>query len=711
MNNRTKLSLTAIFRRLPPRIPALFVLPACLALFPASAFATDPAAGNGTARPKVEYADVAPALARMVKERAAFFAEVEPLLLAAGYRDDRDDRNGRPWKRQRRRLAGYLWQLRSLPDLLDARKAILLAPVEIRKDDERSGRRRDAEYAREEVLRGRALALEEMVEQARYLARAIRESETGDGARNECRRQTRRDSTPAEGIRAGLDREGASDRYFVFALEMRSRLGTSEENRSIDRRALAMLWRLRDRQEDASTALAILKETRLRRDERDAMVERLVANPAQVRDEFSHLPETLAAKKIYAFLVEQEAPYETISLPLAAVMPRAVGAVEKAGIVPLAAKPVAAPAPGLSMRRLTELLPRDMRDALEKENRPAGAAPAVPPFTRPGERLYMMLDQLDRPDAGGAIADGTPLAGLGAAGPRLLEYGSGYARVFRQVLSAAADNIAISWYSRPLLIAAACPPEELAAHLSSLMVMQTERERSLFGPFDAYVWKSENAPRDLRRDSPDRADHPKDMPGSAFRLVKITEQPVFTALAPRADAAGLARLMGPIRGIWAYEGPSRDTPWQELRYEPASVSLPKTEPLGKAPILSLDKAALESIAAKEREFVTLAMAWNALERGCAARQPAPEDNATCAGQWAEALARMQTRMAELFGKGFVSPLDAAMAIHILERHADDAVMTATMTAIINNTAKPSVERVNAMQAATETARKQSRPRP
>ncbi len=702
-------------KRMLYRLPAAAALSACLLFFPASCPAADSAgfsaaSGSAAAKAGTEYSEVAPDLARRVREKAAFLAKTEPALWIAGYRDDRDDA---PWERQSRRLADRLWQLRFDPELMNAQKALLLTPLIVIKDAERRGRyQRDEEDLRQEERRRRVRNLEDLVDQAARMARNIQTGERKAGGDEERSRQAaQRDASQAERIRDALDRAKDHERRFAFALSMLQRLNASGGGVRIDSGTAFVLWRLRDRPEDSETALAVLKERKMNDRRREALLQKLVDNPARAREEFANLTESLALQNAYAFLMDMESPYELISLPLGELSAKAAAAVEKAGAIPLAAKPVAAPAPALTLRRMTELLPKDMRESLENGKQRMSGEESLPslPFLQPGERLYMVVKGESRAEGAAPVVAGTPLGALDN-GPCVVEYVPANAHLFSIPLTAG-TNSGARWYARPMLLAAACSPQEMAAHLFSLMAMKTERERSLFGPFEAYAWKPgerENRRRSLDGDAPPA--YPRDVPGSLLRLVKVTEQTLFTALAPQADPTGLARLMGPIRGVWAYEGPSRDTSWLELRYAPKAGTAPAA-PLGKAPALSLEKPALENIVARERAFVTLVLAWNIADGECSEKNM-EKNSAECASLWPNALARTRTVMAELADKGFISPIDAAMPVYLLDRHKSDADLTAKLRTIIDDTTKAPAARAEALRKAVDESReKQPRENP
>ncbi len=693
--------------------PAVAALAACLLLVPGNLVAADAPAGNATsAKPALRYDDVAPALAKAVKEKTAFLAEVQPRLWAAGYRREA----GYSRSDQSRTAAELLWRLRSDPEMQKAQEAILTAPVVLKQDDGRRSYRRDEDYEKRQVRNERIRTLERLLERADYIARAIQEKDPGDDKAHTPEEKSRRrrdlyDAPPAERIQETLQRNAGFERYMAFVLSVMRRAGVPGDDRGswerLDRDAVPVLWQLRDRPADMETAFVMLKDKLLRGDERASLLQKLIKDPAKAKDEFSRLAETREIKRNYVYIMDAASAYEVISLPLSTLSAPAAQAIEKAGSVPLAATPVASAAPGLAQRRMTELLPRDVRDALQKKktrshrddeerDTPNDATEALP-FLKPGERLYTVIDRGARGHTAFPIVEGTPLADLGEFGPQLVEYTPQNVYLFGRLLAAAADNPGSSWYSRPVLLAAACPPQELAAHLSSLLVMKAERERSLFGSVESFVAKSKrNANSGGRSSGAPQRVYPQDAPGALLRLVKVTDHIVFTGLAPQADAAGLARLMGPIRAVWAYEGPSLDTPWQELRYTPPAPEKAVFAPLGKAPALSLDKPALESIVEKERAFITLAVTQSLSDQECL-RQKLPKDSAECAGVWAGVFGRTQTLMKELAGKGFTDPADAGTVAYLLDYVKDDAAVSAKLRAMIDDTAKPAAERVEAMR--------------
>ena len=684
------------------------LLSACL-FAPSSVWA----AGNATeakaasAAPTSTYADVAPDLARLVEDRATYLAKVQPRLWAAGYRDDRE---GTPWERQSRRLAELLWQLRLQPSLQSAQEDLLLAPV-IEKSEGERGYRRDKDQEQREERRSRVRALENLVDRAWRMAYGIQKRDAAGAEQVRTRPGVRDERPEAEKIAKTMAQTSDLEPYVIFALTVQSRLGTAANTPTVGEAAAFALWRLRDRAEDSDLAFAMLADTTLRGRETLTLLQKLVDNPAEARDEFAHLAETTTLRRTYAFLTEMEGPFEVISQPIAALLPEGAAAIENPGVVPLAAQPVSGPAPGLAMRRLTELLPKDMRDALKK-NKNSDTVPALP-FVRPGERLYLVQTGGGRAEATSIITN-TPLARLKTAGPAVAEYTPELLLLFAEVLSAAPDTASVPWRNQPLLLAAACSPQELADHLSSLMVMKTERERSLFGPFDAYAWKPKAKGTEHTRQTAEAESYPKDLPGVLPRLVKTTEPVLFTALAPQADAAGLARLMGPIRGLWAHEGPSRDTPWLELRYTPqgpdasAAASATPTPPLGKAPILSLDKAALENIVARERFFVTLVLAQNIAASECSQKR-LQRDSTECTGLWAGALARTEKLMADLVAKGFISPIDAAMPVYALDSNRTGEEIRAALQAIIDDMGRPASERSDAVYNLARKNQKKCQP--
>ncbi len=632
---------------------ALCLLPALLAASPAKA---------GPAAPPQERA--APnELAGRVGDRAAFAAAIAPKLTPLLQESFYGDEDGR----ERELLVERLWLLRFAPDVQKKWLEELTAPT-VPPDKRHAALRQFDRFMEVCIAEADSLARERNA----TLWSAFRNALRG-GSRDAGGGDTGRSLLTAERI----EKTKAWEKAFADALLLYDIYVTAELDPYDAKPYITLLLGLKNR-DDRLLAASLIQNGDMAVLRKKALLQKLAEDPAGAREAIAEAGNTAAMERRYLYATRVEGDGDAILLPLKSVLPEAEQALEKCDVVPLAASPKKQKT--LVSRQRDRLVPECF--AFQDKD---GALSALP-FLEEGERLYLLL-----PDwQGASIFRQTPLEALAYVGPRVVEYTGENRDVFLPVLGGGEPS---RFWELPVLLAAKCGPEELAAHLGGLAVMAAKRERSLYGPFEDFVHNPAGEPW-----SPysrfDGKDFPRDTRGEALRLVQVTNPVLIQTLAPLADKDGLARLMGPIRGVWARSG-SRyaASPWTEMRYTPKAGSA-KIFPLGEAPVLSLDNKALEAlVAARER---VLLHAWAAF----AARETCRDDERLCAEQYPAALAEMERKFAAMRAKGFVSPFDMGAAAYLLEKTAKDGRKREELRAILDDTSLSSAKRVRAMRAAS-----------
>lgn len=474
-----------------------------------------------------------------------------------------------------------------------------------------------------------------------------------------------------------LARAKAREEAFAEALVISGLARKAEISPREAREYGRLLLPLQDRPEDMQLAVSIIRNDGICNDHH-ALLRKIAENPEEARKEIADLEKAMQAEARYKYASRGEkGPYFTM-LPVAAIVPGVEKAMEKSGSVPLAASAPGAPEKTLTVKRLAALMP---------ENATLSAADGSlvqPPFLHKNEKLYMVEPER----LGSPVFSGTALDSVALAGPRVLALTGETAKFF--------DHCARSG-GGGYLVAAACGPEELAAHMASLSVMLTDRETSLFNSGDKN--NSQNTQR--RRSYYQKrfgGELPEDTPGETLRLVQIDDPALFTVLAPLADQKGLARLMGPIRGVWMRSnGRYEATPWTELRYAPGSGKAVAFA-LGASPAPKLDKAALAALVANREEAIILS--WvNHKQQQLGHEKGAPLTAEQGRETFPAMLAAMQETFADMRAKGFANPMEISVALYYLEEFGKNEAKLAAIRAIIDDTSRTPVDRLDALEEA------------
>ncbi|SBW00282.1 exported hypothetical protein [uncultured delta proteobacterium] len=637
----------------------------------AEAATTAPAAATGAQAQDAaaEHTALLDELAKRAEERALFAAQTAPRLSSA-FRDSRY----RHRTDMAENLADALWELRSNPAVQKEWLEKLAGPdLDVRK--------------RESMLR----EFESFWEETHYLAETLgrQDSRKGnlwtkfrgrylpDPPNSDGGKQPGRPTHIYARTAETLKQAKAREALFADALVLNNALRQAKAGRHDIREYLGPLLKLKDMPDELQLAATLVGNEDIPRDRVLGLMQKLATDPAAARREIADAGKIAALEGRYLFATRMEGARDFVLLPLAGILPDAVRAVEKPGTIPLAAYEKTETEKTLSRKRMKELLPEDFR--LRSED---GKSMVPLPFLEKGERLYMLLPE----GPGARIFAGTPLDALAYVGPRVAEYAPDTAETLFAPFFM--GNRGKDTY----LIAAACGPEELAAHLGSLSVVSSAREKSLYGPFADFVWKEEDQRRWRIHSKHLKEKLPKDIPGETFRLAAVGDANALIALAPLADKKGLERLMGPIRGVWTKDNGRYDAePWAEMRYAPSA----KAEPfaLGKSPVLGLNTTALKALIAGQEKYLVRAWADYAL-RG---REEAADDDRR-KEQYRAAIVETEAKFAAMHARGFVSPMDAGTALYLLEEFRKDAVKLEAMRAVLDDTAKSSARRVAAMQA-------------
>lgn len=149
-------------------------------------------------------------------------------------------------------------------------------------------------------------------------------------------------------------------------------------------------------------------------------------------------------------------------------------------------------------------------------------------------------------------------------------------------------------WSPPMIVISARPPEEVAAHLGGLSVMQAAQAR-LPGDIFAELGGGTPRPDPTARERAARPD---------LRFVAVSNSMLFLTLAQLAQPEELDRLFGPISAVLVLWPEDRDHPWRELRRtNPQDGAVVE---LGKSPVLILPKEAERVLEARRLMFVKAA---------------------------------------------------------------------------------------------------------
>lgn len=557
-------------------------------------------------------------------------------------------------------ITDSLWTLRGEPELQQARLAAILT---VKTEDEAKQAYRDLLTFLADVKR-LALKLDgsDTVRQFAERRAELRNARTKEG----------KTPSSAQAISLRLDEDAAFTAALVPALRIAARLDAASLRALVaDDAAISTLRALADRPDDFTLAAGIFGNANLTEPQKRVLAAELATSPETAREKITSLKKNEAVQRAYIFAMHKESRGDIIGLPLTEVIPDIPFALERAENIPLAASPVRQPQKALTFARLERLTPLDA--AKEKDSKTAL------PILKPGERLYTLSLHSGTP-----VFRNGPLSALAYAGPQLTELTEETAKDFLALLGDA--NRA---WDRSYFIATPAGPEELAAHLTSLAVVRSAREKSLYGPFADYLW------RPGKNDQPSYA-NPKDSMGETLRLADIRDADLFFSLAPLADEQGLARLMGPIRGIWAKHPLDGKGSWVEMRYDPRKKSLGKGHKLEDAHVLSLDETALRAIIrGKERQLVH---EWAVFTLGAKCR-----DNSVFSKECAEALPAALEKTQKTFDSlrllGFTAPRDKGTVVYFLERYAKDPAMRDRLADIINDTRRSPAQRILALQQA------------
>lgn len=465
----------------------------------------------------------------------------------------------------------------------------------------------------------------------------------------------------------GLDITALREEAFAAGLLVREICAREDVRlRDVDPH-IETLRELRGDREKLRLAVLAIKRDALRNAPPSALPEKIATMARSKNDGKPDEAERLLAR--YEFAMRLERGGDCIGLPLSRILPDTAKTVERNGVTALNAAGEVK-----TQHSLSERLPEDL--AIETAAARSGKSRTFS-FLNPGERLYAL-----HPSSGAPVFHNTPLAKLADSGPRLMEFSAKTAEEFSRLF--ADGNPSRAW-DRPYLIAAVCGPEELAAHLASIAIVRSQRERSLYGPFADFAWPE-------AKNAEVSAALPKDAPGDILRFAELGDADLFLTLAPLADEAGLYRLMGPIRGVWAKEPAEGRHVWRELRFAPPRPAKAVAGKLDSSPILALDKTALQALVRAKENL--LAHEWASFfvrETG------GDSQSVSLRGErFPEALKRVQKTFGAMRVQGVVSPWDKGAMLYLLEAHARDAVLLQRLSAVLNDTRLSSAKRVRTM---------------
>ncbi|MDL2271737.1 hypothetical protein LJC23_01745 [Desulfovibrio sp. OttesenSCG-928-I05] len=589
-----------------------------------------------------------------VQDKALFVARVEGELLAAGF----DGSLLLPhWERESYLAASLLWSLSPSPRLQERAKANLL-------DTNRApGRRLDTLEDTVDVLYSIADDVCYAVEK-RHFSRA------------------------PHTLNGRLALFETLSPYLPFVGDNLEKLQEVEEHGPHNTEAaLLALWQLREQPEDLAALFDALTNTGISDTRRQVIARRIADNPENGAALLDEMLTELRRESIYDISNLVEFDLESIGLPYAALFPDTDEKSGNACINAEKAIPLTASGPqtGLvSVKELSELVPA----ALLEDLRDLGYDARAPelPLNKEGETIYALVGS-NQQDAIPVFA-GSVLGELAAYGPHILPYTDETAYYFALFLDRGR--------SVPLF-AAEGTPEDVAAHLASLSVMVAERERSLYGPFEAYTIRpAEEALQAIGTVSISADEYPEDQPGKLPRMTRLADPLFLATLAQQADAAGLARLMGPIRAIWTPapvsvnvpgdDSAAQDAPfWSELRYAPTEA--PAVATLGQTPLLSLDVPALEALRAAHVRDIR-AHTEGALSHDACGDKADP----ACA----ETLASLRGGVAAAYWGleqlGFKAPAELHGISYALVQFRDDADKSAAIFALLLDQSKDSVQK-------------------
>ena len=463
-------------------------------------------------------------------------------------------------------------------------------------------------------------------------------------------------------------------------------LGEKNSRRNVEHANI--LWELRDKPKALRLAATLFARDSMPLLAWNEVLEKLRTSPQEAEAEMTALVRRQEAQQRYAFATRREGPYDLIGLPVASILPGTEKTLAKRLSLPLAARAVTRPHRSVAFERFATLFPEQKASAKSEE---AAKKPLLLPFLKPGEKLYAVLNDRSARRINTAkirTFRGTPLDLLAELSPVLVEYTPENAAELERMARTGGVGIRSLYF-----VATSCAPEKLAEHLASLAVMESARERSLYGSFADTAWP-EKIPTEVPAPKTP-APFPQDTPGTELRFVNTADADIFFALAPHADGLGLARLMGPIRAVWWRERPGSDAPWSALRYEPVSELTSSPATLGTDRQLSLNTAVLHNILRTKREHVITF--W--VER-LMPKEAGNDAGATRIAR-SEKTAYVAKRVRELESKGFISPWDIHGAFSLLQREAANPILTESFRNILNDVLMPSAKRVQAMR---ETAR-------
>lgn len=308
-----------------------------------------------------------------------------------------------------------------------------------------------------------------------------------------------------------------------------------------------------------------------------------------------------------------ELPFENVWQAVSEVLPEAAETLRAAGVRPLRLMPGAEEVRdlptgtlpnGLSVTpvafSLAGTLPRPFSfPAVEPlAERPGGVA------LRESERVYAcvvggLLNSVE--DVIGPSArekavwpcweDGGLFSPLSRLGAQLVGWRPAFARLW--AFLPPVDGGMQIW-SPPMIVISARPPEEVAAHLGGLSVMQAGQAR-LPGDIFAELDRGTARPDPKARERAARPD---------LRFVSISNSMLFLTLAQLARPEELDRLFGPISAVLVLWPEDREHPWRELRRtNPQDGAVVE---LGKSPVLILPKEAERLLEARRLMFVKAA---------------------------------------------------------------------------------------------------------
>lgn len=645
-------------------------------------------------------------LAEATARRMEFTAALAPQLMAAGFADAP---SRAAWQYRSRNIAGALWKLRAVPELFEREKAKVL--------DSRTPA----------PQREQALLL--FVSRAERLAERIRNAVEGKPVS----RTYTKDQTQSLGLRTqqALARDAALQPYFLFALEHQAALRPL--GYAINDAAMAALWQARANPVQKVFILSALQDTTLPMTKRTELAVLAVTDIAAAKTLYERADLVLNRERIYNDKPAWYMRDELIYAPLAVLVPESVAALEKPGLVPLAATPVSGPAPILTRRALPELFPPSLQAVLRAFFEKGDVPMPEFPYLKEGETLFLLQSGRAK---GIPVFQNTPLRDLAAVGPKLLAYTPESKEEFFRFFTN--DRYARDAY----LLAASATPQELAAHLAGIAVVHSAPERSLYGPVDAYAvtlrgggadqagelqktvlqaarfgsriaaWShpasinrtsgdaiGQTLPRFSGRETDEFLPDYLDSLAPMLRIARVESTNFFSFLAPLADETGLARLMGPIRGVWYFTGYYREGSWNELRYAPARPAV-ASAPYGALPSLSLTSAQVKGLNQAERHYALLtnfAPAWTHFACG---EQNLAAESPECEALEAKVRKTVAALSEELAGYGIKSPSEQHEAAIILLPLQNNNELSAATRALLKDNAKSPHDRIAAARELT-----------